>query len=59
MNGIIAKPQRKWLANAVFGSKDLDELYITCSDKVYKRKAKVKGVISGIQAPIKPTAPHL
>ena len=59
VNAIIPKPQNKWLANIVFGGKDLDELYVTCADKVYKRKAKVKGVISGIQAPIKPTAPHL
>ena len=59
VNAIIPKPQNKWLANIVFGGRDFDELYVTCADKVYKRKTKVKGVISGIQAPVKPAAPHL
>jgi len=58
VNGILAKPQNKWLANAVFGGPDLSELYATCGDKVYKRKTKVKGVRS-YQAPIKPRAPGL
>jgi sugar lactone lactonase YvrE/enterochelin esterase-like enzyme len=58
VNGIIAKPQNKWLANAVFGGADFSELYVTCGDKVYKRKTKQKGVLS-YQAPIKPRAPGL
>ena len=59
VNAILPKPQQKWLANIVFGGKDLNEIYVTCGDKVFKRKAKVKGVISGIQSPILPKAPHL
>lgn len=58
VNGIISRPQRAWLANAVFGGLALDELYVTCADKVYKRKTKAKGVLS-FQAPIKPPAPRL
>ena len=58
VNGIIAKPQNKWLSNAVFGGADFSELYVTCGDKVYKRKTKQKGVLS-YQTPIKPRAPGL
>jgi sugar lactone lactonase YvrE len=52
-NGIISKPQNKWLANLVFGGPDLDYLYACCSDKVYRRKTKAHGALS-FQAPIKP-----
>ena len=58
VNGIISKPQNKWLSNAVFGGADFSELYVTCGDKVYKRKTKQKGVLS-YQAPSKPRAPGL
>jgi sugar lactone lactonase YvrE/enterochelin esterase-like enzyme len=58
VNGIISKPQKAWLSNAVFGGADLDELYVTCGDKVYKRKTKRKGVLSA-QAPIRPRPPGL
>jgi sugar lactone lactonase YvrE len=44
MGGVIAKPQRSFLSNAVFGGPDLDTLYVTCTDKVYRRKTKTKGV---------------
>ncbi len=53
VTGIIPKPQNKWLANVAFGGAKLDELYVTCSDKVYKRKTKVKGVLS-FQEPLLP-----
>ena len=55
---IIPKPQNKWLSNACFGGANFDELYVTCGDKVYKRKTNAKGVLS-FQAPIKPAAPRL
>jgi sugar lactone lactonase YvrE/enterochelin esterase-like enzyme len=58
VNGIVLKPQNKWLSNAVFGGPKLDVLYVTCGDKVYKRKTKVTGVLS-FQSPIKPDAPRL
>lgn len=58
VNSIISKPQNKWLSNAVFGGPNLDELYVTCGDKVYKRKTKARGVLS-FQVPIKPPSPRL
>jgi sugar lactone lactonase YvrE/enterochelin esterase-like enzyme len=58
VNGIISKPQNKWLSNAVFGGADFAELYVTCGDKVYKRKTKQKGVLS-FNPPLKPRAPGL
>ncbi len=58
VNGIIASPQRKWLANAVFGGAGFDELFVCCSDKVFKRRTTVKGVRSA-DTPIKPEKPRL
>jgi len=58
VNGIIPKPQRAWLSNVVFGGPNLDELYVTCNDKIYKRKTKAKGVLS-LQPPILPPPPKL
>jgi sugar lactone lactonase YvrE len=43
LGGVIAKPQNRFLSNVVFGGAGFDELYATCSDKVYKRKLKTKG----------------
>ena len=58
VNGIIPKPQNKWLSNVVFGGAKFDVLYVTCGDKVYKRKVKAKGALSFL-APIKPPKPGL
>ena len=44
LSGVILKPQPKWLANVVFGGPNLDTLYVTCSDRIYKRKVKAQGV---------------
>jgi gluconolactonase len=44
LSGIIARPQEKFLSNAAFGGPMLDTLYVTCSDKVYRRKVKATGV---------------
>ena len=58
VNGIIARPQNKWLANIVFGGANFDELYACCSDKVFKRKMNARGANS-FQPSIKPKAPGL
>lgn len=42
--GAVSKPQRAFLSNVAFGGKDLDTIYVTCSDKVYKRKLNTRGV---------------
>ncbi len=44
MSGVILKPQDKFLANVCFGGPKFDTLYVTCSDKVYKRLTKAEGV---------------
>src|SRR3569623_2206779 len=42
--GVILKPQPAFLSNVVFGGPDLNTLYVTSSDKVYRRKTKAAGV---------------
>lgn len=58
VNGILSKPQNSRISNVAFGGPNGDELYVTCTDKVFKRKTRVQGVFSG-QLPIKPAAPRL
>lgn len=50
LGGVIAKPQNRFLSNVVFGGPKLDTLYVTCSDKVYRRKTKTAGVPRPIAA---------
>jgi sugar lactone lactonase YvrE/enterochelin esterase-like enzyme len=57
-HAIIPAPQRASLSNVEFGGPNLDEMYITNGDKVFKRKTKVKGVLSW-RPPIKPAPPRL
>ena len=58
MNAIIPAPQRAHLSNVAFAGANLNTLYVTCGDKVYKREVKAKGVLP-FQEPIKPPAPRL
>jgi sugar lactone lactonase YvrE len=44
LGGTILKPQNKSLSNVVFGGPKLDTLYVTCTDKVYRRKTQATGV---------------
>ena len=57
-HAIIPAPQRASLSNVEFGGPNMDEMYVTNHDKVYKRKTKVKGVVSW-RPPIKPAPPRL
>jgi gluconolactonase len=57
-HAIIPAPQRASLSNVEFGGPNLDEMYVTNGDKVFKRKTKVKGVLSW-RPPIKPAPPRL
>ena len=57
-HAIIPAPNRAALSNVEFGGPNFDELYITNGDKVFKRKTKVKGVLSW-KPPIKPAPPRL
>lgn len=58
VNGIISKPQRKWLANVVLGGPAFNELYACSEDKVFKRRLNTRGANS-FQAPVKPATPRL
>jgi sugar lactone lactonase YvrE len=57
-HAIIPAPNRAALSNVEFGGPNFDELYITNGDKVFKRRTKVKGVLSW-RTPIKPAPPRL
>ena len=47
MSGVILKPQDKFLSNVTFAGPDFSTLYVTCSDKLYRRSTKVQGVRPG------------
>jgi len=57
-HAIITAPLRASLSSVKFGGANLDELYITNGDKVFKRKVKTKGVVSW-RPPVKPAPPRL
>lgn len=57
VNCIIPTPNGK-VSNLTFGGPEMDTIYATCGDKVFKRKVAVKGAPSW-QAPVKPAAPRL
>ena len=57
VNCIIPTPNGK-VANLCFGGADFQTLFATCSDRVYKRKVKVKGA-NAYESPIKPQTPRL
>lgn len=41
--GVILKPQNLFLSNVVFGGPKFNHLYVTCTDKVYRRRVKPIG----------------
>jgi gluconolactonase len=57
VNAIINKPQEASLSNLVFGGPDMQWLYVTSRDKVYRRHLRRKGSVS--QDLIKLPMPHL
>ncbi|MAT10176.1 MAG: SMP-30/gluconolactonase/LRE family protein [Pirellulales bacterium] len=44
LSGILSKPQRAFLSNVTFGGPEMNYLYATSKDKVYRRKLKTTGV---------------
>jgi sugar lactone lactonase YvrE len=59
VNAIIPVPRTKGqVSNLCFGGKDFDVLYVTCHDKVFRRKVKVKGA-NNFEKPLKPANPRL
>ena len=45
LGGVILKPQNKFLSNVTFAGPNIEYLYVTCADKVYRRKTKAHGVV--------------
>ncbi|MFO0821324.1 MAG: SMP-30/gluconolactonase/LRE family protein [Pirellulales bacterium] len=57
VNCIIPTPNGR-VSNMTFAGEQLDTLVVTCGDRVYQRKLKVRGAPNW-QPPIKPAAPRL
>jgi sugar lactone lactonase YvrE len=55
--GIIRQPGTERLTNVVFGGRDLNTLYATAGDKVWKRQIRRKGVFPW--QPVKLPRPQL
>ncbi len=55
---ILSKPQTGWLSNVVFGGRDLNYIYVTCTDKVFRRRLNATGVVPW-RDPVKPPRPRL
>ncbi len=55
--GIINKPWLGGLSNVVLGGTDMQMMYVTAGDKVFRRHIRRKGAVSW--APVKPSATRL
>ena len=59
VNAILPVPKTKGqVSNLCFGGANFDTMYITCVDKVYRRKCKVRGA-NTFETPNKPATPKL
>ena len=58
VNAILPLPTTGQASNCCFGGPDFNMLYVTCVDKVYRRKLKVRGA-NAFDNPIKPGKPRL
>lgn len=59
VNAIIPTPKTKGqVSNLCFGGPDFDVMYVTCHDKVFRRKVKVKGA-NNFEKPLKPALPRM
>ena len=57
VTAILSKPQPGSLSNVVFAGKELDTVYVTAGDKVFRRKVNRKGLTPW--TPMKPPKPGL
>ena len=55
---ILQKPQPAKLSNVVFGGAELNTIYATSTDKVYRRKLNATGVVPW-KGPLQPPRPGL
>lgn len=51
-------PQATWMSNVCFGDPKLDTLYLTCEDKIFRRKINATGVVAW-KTPAKLSKPGL
>ncbi len=59
VNAIIPVPKTKGqISNLCFGGPGFDMLYVTCHDKVFRRKVNVRGA-NNFEKPVKPNNPRL
>jgi len=58
VNLIINKPQAAFLSNVTFAGPQRDWLYVTCGDKVYRRRTLAQGSVSW-ESPTMPPKPGL
>jgi gluconolactonase len=58
VNLILPMPGNGQPSNCCFGGKDFDVLYVSCGDKVWRRKLKTRGCNS-FRTPVRPPAPRL
>jgi sugar lactone lactonase YvrE len=49
--GVLPKPQEGALTNAAIAGKDLDQLYLTCGTKVFRRKIQAKAALVYLAPP--------
>ena len=45
LGGVILKPQNKFLSNVTFAGPNHEYLYVTCANKVFRRKTQARGVV--------------
>ena len=57
VNVIIPTPNGK-VSNVTFGGAEMDTIFVSAGDKIFKRKLKAKGSPS-FATPVKPKAPGL
>ena len=57
VNAILPPPSGQ-TSNCCFGGADFNILYVSCGDKVYRRKLKVRGA-NPFEGPYRPGKPHL
>lgn len=57
-NFILSKPSASNITGVAFGGSDFDTLFVTCGEKVYRRRMKVKGAQTYL-APVIPPLPGL
>jgi sugar lactone lactonase YvrE len=51
MCGVLPKPSDKGMTSVGFGGAKMDYLYVTCADKIFRRKVQATGVLFNLPPP--------